>query len=354
MSKYFDFIIVGQGLAGSMMAFRLHEAGYRCLVIDETSGATASRQATGLINPITGRRFVKSWLTDELMAEARVLYEAMERKFGKKLLKNTSIKKIVASVEQLNDLEAKLNEKEYSEYLGEKIEYADPKMLHNPHGTIEIKKVMQVAIVDLQNCIENLLSEEGMLLKSVFDFESLVVKNDGFEYLEFSCNKLIFCEGFNVFNNKFFNYLPNRVSKGEALVIECKELAETQIISGACNITPIGNHVFYAGATYDWSDNTMQATEAKKIELEAKINETIALPFTILQHKVGVRPTVLDRRPLLGEHPLHKNMFIFNGFGTKGLSLCPYFSLQFVNYLLEKETIHPEVDIKRFESKYYA
>jgi len=289
-----------------------------------------------------------------LIAEAKTLYQAMEAKFGKNLLKQTTIKKIVASIEQLNDLEAKLNEAEYSEYLGEKIEFTDPEMLHNPHGTIEIKKVLQVAIVELLNCIENWLNEEEILLKSVFDFETLRLNKTGFEYEEFSSDKIIFCEGFNVNGNKFFNYLPNRVSKGEALVIECKKLAETNIISGACNISPIGNHNFYAGATYDWNDNTLEATEAKKRDLMAKIKETIALPFAILQHKVGVRPTVLDRRPLLGEHPLHKNMFIFNGFGTKGLSLCPYFSLQFVNYLQEKGTIHPEVDIKRFESKYYA
>lgn len=354
MKLHYDYLIVGQGLAGNMMAYRLTEAGFSCLIVDETSGATASRQATGLINPITGRRFVKSWLTDELIAESIKTYGELGEKFGQNFFRHTTITKIIASVEQLNDLAAKQNDPEYAAFLGKGIEKYDDALLLNPYGTISIENVLQVAIEKLLDSFKNYWQNLEILVNEKFDFDEFKVADDGFRYKDFSFSKVIFCEGFQAYENPFFNYLPLRHTKGEALVIKCPGLNIDNIVGGTCNITPMGDNVYYAGASYDWNDKTLNPTKARRDDLTEKIKETLALPFEIIQHKAGVRPTVIDRRPLLGEHPKYKNMYIFNGFGTKGLSLAPYFSLQFIDFLKGKEKIHPEADIKRFEQKHYV
>jgi glycine/D-amino acid oxidase-like deaminating enzyme len=178
-------------------------------------------------------------------------------------------------------------------------------------------------------------------------------ENDLWKYKNIAAENIIFCEGFSTRSNPYFNYLPLRQTKGEALIFESNELPENKIIGGVCNITPLGNHQFYAGATYDWDDIDLAPTEKKKTALIQKIEQTIKIPFKIIDHKAGIRPTVIDRRPLIGSHPKHKKMFIFNGLGTKGLSLAPYFANHFIDCLAMNTALHTEVDIKRFESKYY-
>ena len=53
-----DYLIIGQGLAGSLLAWELIQR--RCsVVVVDNGNENASQIAAGLINPITGMRFVK-------------------------------------------------------------------------------------------------------------------------------------------------------------------------------------------------------------------------------------------------------------------------------------------------------
>ncbi|HBA65740.1 MAG TPA: FAD-dependent oxidoreductase, partial [Methylococcaceae bacterium] len=54
-----DFLIVGQGLAGSLLAFELIQRNAQVMVVDD-GRENASEVAAGLINPVTGIRLVKS------------------------------------------------------------------------------------------------------------------------------------------------------------------------------------------------------------------------------------------------------------------------------------------------------
>ncbi|MCW3075505.1 MAG: dependent oxidoreductase [Bacteroidetes bacterium] len=74
----------------------------------------------------------------------------------------------------------------------------------------------------------------------------------------------------------------------------------------------------------------------------------ISSEYQILKHEAGVRPSSKDRRPIVGPHPLHSNMHVFNGLGTKGVMLAPYFANNFVLFYLQKQPLNPEINIKRF------
>jgi glycine oxidase len=354
MNYKVDYLIIGQGLAGSILAYKLIEAGFSTIIIDETSGKTASRQATGIINPITGRRFVKSWMTNELTQCARKTYAELEKLMQTSLATETKITKIIASVEQLNDITSKFNDPEYREYLGNKIIHLDNEKFINPHGAVEILNVLQIKIESLLDGFKDYFNKKELLINEVFDYDSLIVNHNSLEYKNISAKNIVFCEGFMTQLNPFFRFLPLQTTKGEALIIHCPDLPEDSVIGGSCNITPIGNHTFYAGATYSWNDQTLDPTENKKNDLIAKLSETILCHYTIKGHKAGVRPTVVDRRPLAGVHPAHSNMFIFNGFGTKGLSLAPYFAEEFVAYLKGEKQLNHEINITRFERKKYV
>jgi glycine oxidase len=354
MKQHYDYIIVGQGLAGSMLAFELMKRNKSLLIIDETSGATASRQATGIINPVTGRKFVKSWMADTLIPFAIEKYSELGSLFQKELFKHTSILKIIANVEQLNDIEAKIGSDGYSAYLDSAIKKCDENIFHNPYGSIRIHHVLQINIALLLDCMLEMFIKKEVLVKEIFDFEKLTISSGKVEYKNIEADRIIFCEGYLGKSNPFFSYLPLQSTKGEALIIEAPMLPQDSIVGGVCNITPIGNQRFYAGATYAWGDYNPAPTTAKKDELTKKISETLSCSFKVLEHKAGIRPAVSDRRPLAGTHPEHSHLFIFNGFGTKGLSLAPYFACEFAGFLEGQQSLHPEIDIKRFEKKHYA
>lgn len=352
MQQKTKYLIVGQGLAGSILAYFLDKAQIDFLIIDKTSGATASRQATGLINPVTGRRLVKSWMIEELLPFAKETYTNIQNQLSGDLFKETSILKFISSIEQLNDVSSKIIDHQYSEYLSD-IQKVDENLFHNELGAFQTLKVLQININNLLDQLLDFFKEKNKILNEKLDCFFLQKDKEKWRYKNIEAENIIFCEGFNTINNPYFKYLPIRQTKGEALIFESKALPQDKIIGGFCNITPLGNHQFYAGATYDWDDIDLNPTEKKKKIILQKIEQTIKVSFKIIDHKAGIRPTVIDRRPLIGQHPKHKNLFIFNGLGTKGLSLAPYFAHHFVEYIKNKTPLNTEVDIKRFEEKYY-
>ena len=111
---------------------------------------------------------------------------------------------------------------------------------------------------------------------------------------------------------------------------------------------PIGNHLFKVGATYEWNDLNDLSTEKAKQELITKINAVVSSPYKIISHEAGLRPSVVDRRPEIGPHPLYKHFYVFNGLGTKAVMIAPFFAKQFVDYLQNKALIDADVNSNRF------
>jgi len=73
----------------------------------------------------------------------------------------------------------------------------------------------------------------------------------------------------------------------------------------------------------------------------------------VVNQLAGIRPTVTDRRPLVGQHPKYKNLYVLNGFGSRGVLIAPFASLQLLNSIETGSTIHSEMDISRFTKKHF-
>ncbi|MCS6819852.1 MAG: FAD-dependent oxidoreductase, partial [Chitinophagales bacterium] len=138
--------------------------------------------------------------------------------------------------------------------------------------------------------------------------------------------------------------------KGEALKIIPKNYSIRDHIWGSANIFPLdeAGKIFYAGSTYEWNFKDEFPTQEKREELINKIRKTIFSTFEIVEHVSGVRPAMADRRPVMGLIP-ESRIGLFNGFGTKGFSLAPYFSKVFCGYLAESNSLPDSVNLKRFQ-----
>src|SRR5699024_10356557 len=145
--------------------------------------------------------------------------------------------------------------------------------------------------------------------KEKFDYLKVEIKNDRGVYGTVEAKYIVFCEGVGLKENIFFNRLPLIGNKGEYLIVEIPLLKIDKIIKSSFALIPLGNHLYKFGASYELEFDSWNADEKAKAFLISKLEELIQQPYKIIDVQVGVRPTVRDRRPLLGQHPDSKNMF---------------------------------------------
>src|SRR6476619_5861711 len=79
--KKVDYIIIGQEINADKLSNEFSKAGLSFAVMDDGNPSASSRVAAGMINPVTGRRIVKTWMIDTLLPFAFETY----KEFGKAL-----------------------------------------------------------------------------------------------------------------------------------------------------------------------------------------------------------------------------------------------------------------------------
>lgn len=346
-----DFIIVGQGIAGSVLALTLMKANYSVLVIDEPSLSSCSRVAAGIWNPIVFKRLTQSWLATEVVPELMAFYKEASDLFGVQLINERAIIKPFTEQQEKNLWIKKAESNQ---------EFLDPEISHglklSAQDTLDdYSRVLQAGNLDVKLFLEKTqeyLLQHDSYLAGRFDYRELQYDGVNAYYKQFLTRHVIFCEGHLLGKNPFFDFIPLKPAKGEVLTIRCEGLLlERDILNKGIFILPLGNHAYKVGATYDWDDLSDTPTEAAKETLIHKLKAVISVPFEVIDHEAGVRPAVIDRRPVVGTHPVYHNHHIFNGFGTKAVMLAPFFARQFAEHFKNGKALHPEADPVRFYKK---
>ena len=347
--NHYDFLIVGQGIAGSTLALTLIKYGYSVCIVDDSNLSTCSSVAAGIWNPIVFKRLVKSWKADDIIPVLINFYKDCEITFNTSLITDRNILKVI-SEKQEEDYWLK-TAKSDNTYLADEI-FLNLK-LSNQEIIASYSKVVQAGnlnVVEFLAQTKKYITEHHHFLNEVFDFSEFKNLNTHIEYKSIIANQIVFCEGHLISKNPLFNWIPTKPAKGEVITIKCSELQlKNDILNKGIFILPLGNHLFKIGATYRWEDlNDLPTTDAL-IELETKLKLVLQLPYEIIKHEAGIRPSVIDRRPVVGMHPDYKNLFVFNGFGTKAVMLAPYFAKQLVDSIKNQSKVDDEVNPIRFK-----
>ena len=346
-SNHYDIIIVGQGICGTVLSSSLILQGQKVLVIDDGSNKAASKIASGVINPVTGRRIVKTWQIDAVMPAAVRIYQALEKKLDTSIVKQCNIINFHAS-EQM--------QKAFEDRIAEDPAYLSTQPLPNkiaaafeaPFGHTVIDPCWLINVENLLHHWRQYLIEKNALLEDVFDFKKLDCKADHIIYDKYTTNKIIFCEGAKGQDNPYFKQLPFAPNKGEALLVKINDLDNQFIYKKAVSIVPWKDSIFWVGSNYEWDNYNDDPSPSFKEKTMAALNEWLQLPYEVVDHIAAVRPANTQRRPFVGMHPTFKNMGIFNGMGTKGCSLAPYFAEQMTEHILHHTPIDNEATIDRF------
>jgi glycine oxidase len=334
-----DVIIVGQGICGSLLSWSLLKKGLSVRVYDADASHSATYAASGIINPITGKRFVKSWMVDDLLPAAEKMYQDISQTIDREFYQKFPIYKLLESVKEQNDLSARATEPGYASYFpNSDIHYLDKRKVKNEFGSFVIGSGGKMDTVLFIKSYRKFLKEKNLLVEEAYSHEQALTSN----------SKVIFCNGFKAAKTGFFTSLPWQIVKGEYLLVRIMDFYPDSIISGDTTISPTDQpDIYYAGATYQWHYETEAPTEQYKNEVIESLHKMLYVPFEVVGHGAGIRPSAKYRRPFIGFHPQHEHMGIFNGMGTKGISLAPYFAEQFAEHIANGTELLAEVNVQK-------
>lgn len=341
-----DFLIIGQGLAGTALGYRLEQEGRQILLIDQPSNNQSSRVAAGLYNPVTGRKMVKSWMAESLFPEIEPFYTKLEQECGRKFLVQKSIYRPFLSVEEQNEWMGHSSDPSIGMFVSRIFTESQYPEMRDPFGGVLLRMSGWLDINELLDGMSGYFG--GRLMQENFDENMLQKVGNGWRYKEVLAKNIIYCNGLGASKSRFFSYLPFAPVKGEILEVE-QDFDPDFIANRGVFRVPLGNGVYRVGSTYTWHDLDVGATETAKNEILSKLLDLVRVPVdSVTSHKTGIRPATKDRKPFLGKHPKEESVYIFNGFGAKGVSLIPYFSNMMAGFLTKSEPIIAEVDIARY------
>lgn len=345
-----DFLIVGQGTAGTVLSYTLLQAGHSVLVIDEPKLNSSSRVAAGVINPVSGRRFTVAWLYDEIYPIARDTYRRMEQLLNIPVFVERDIYTVLPS-EQLRTafMERTQGLAYMEEPTPERVARYD-RWLDQPLGAAIVKGATAM-LSNLLPAWRAYLKEKNSLIETTLDVSRLIINDNGVQYGDISARYLIFCEGAAAATNSWFGNIPFLLNKGEVLHVHIPGFSTPDIIKRSVTLVPQGAETYWVGATFAWNYPDEGPTAEKRAFLESGLQQLLKVPYEVIGHVAAVRPSGTDRRPMMGMHPGYPSIGIFNGLGTKGTSLAPAMAAQLVAHILEDAPLWPDTDIKRFFNK---
>lgn len=331
-------------MAGTVLTHEISKKTSNFLVIDGEKH-TASFAAAGIVNPITGRNFIKSWLIDDLLPIAKKTYSELEKKLNITIINPLDIVRTVNSVKEENDWLARSIDSDYTSYLGELFESEHLNKWFNE--SCKYSKTIQGYQVNLQHLIltyrENLKAEQKYLCQQILS-EHIQSEADLISIKGIQSKNVIFCQGYQAFENPYSSNIAYKFSKGHSIIFSCN-LPSDFNYKDEFYITPLGNNHFWTGVGNEWNnlDPTIEPDKIKAIKdnIEAKLNQKIE----IVSIHSGIRPTMVRRKPLVDRHPIHPNIYFFNGLGTKGTSLAPYFAKMLIDLIFEGKQIPKDLKV---------
>ena len=345
--KEVDYLIVGCGLAGISFTEEVKQNNGSVLVFDNQS-QQSSTVAGGVYNPVVLKRFTAVWKVKEQLAIALPLYHKLETRLGVKLDYTTPVYRRFLSSEEQNDWFTASDKPNLGEYISTQLIKNSTSGIDADFGYGEVLESGRIDTAQLISAYKAELKLHGELEESAFQYQDLQITDSGFKYQNVKAKHLIFAEGYGILNNPYFNTLPMVGAKGELLVIHAPDLKMEFLLKASLFLIPLGDDLYKVGATYQWTDKTNAVTEAGKTELLAKLNTFLKCDFTVVEHLAGIRPTIKDRRPIVGVHPEYKNMYVLNGLGTRGVLIGPYVSKQLYNAIAHGEDLDSEINTQRF------
>jgi len=352
--KELDFLIVGQGLAGSLLAWHLHRQGLSVSITHDPEYSGASRVAGGMINPITGLRLALTENISQQLDAANNLYQQVAEFFDTPVFYSRKIARLFRNEQEQDWYRKRKSQSRFNDYLGDHFIMAtqDIPIKHDLGGFY----IRQGGYLDTVKCLDLLRQyfvSNNMAVERAVVHNELDINTDILQWQGLQARNVIFCEGARMLSNPWFNWLPLQALHGDILTLSGPEIHNNTILNFGHWLLPLQGNTYRYGATMHADHTDPAPVPAGRTQLLTELNSrTAGKPFTCLSHSAGVRPATRDRMPFIGVHPQYGQLFTFNGFGSKGSLTIPYYLQQFTRLLGQQESVDADCDIARYQDTY--
>ncbi len=324
-----DILIIGQGLAGTMLSYHLRKMDISHIVVDVPKEGAASRAAAGLINPIVVKRMVRTWRADEFHPYAHNVYTALQDELGVKFYYPMPLLKIFGSEDQVF-WNTQYNKENLSDYISLKPEEELPTAIKQTYGFGQIKHCARIDMATMLDAYRQSLLNDEQLIESEFNENDLIIGSESIQWKDIEAKKIIFCRGSFDAQSRFFKHLKWNNTKGELLHAKIDDLDLKSIVSKGVFVMPVGNGEFKIGATYSHRWDGLEPTHEKQVDLLNKWYKISDSELIIKKQLTGIRPTFNDRRPVAKFLENQPVIGIFNGLGSRGGLMAPKIAKEFV------------------------
>jgi glycine oxidase len=306
--------IVGQGLAGTAVAWALHRRGCPVVMFDDGAPTSASRVSAGLITPITGRRFTAEATAADIDA-ACAFYEAAGRALGIDILTRNAAQRIIADAEEQEVWEKRRTTPTMAAHIVAQELRLNPAHVSMTHGAF----AMRAARLEAAPYLAASRDHFGVVDARLDGATDIRITPNGVRVLGQPCRAVVIATGWTPDPNPLFPDLAISGSRGDILTVEMPELDLPGTLHKGIWIAPTrtAGH-FRVGATFAWDRLTDGPLPQARAELERRLAETVRVPFKVVDHAAGVRPVARGRGVVMRPGPLAANVIAFNGFGAKG------------------------------------
>lgn len=345
-------LIIGNGIAGAMVAWFARQKNLDFTILDESSLDTASRVSSGLINPVTGRYFAKSWRIDELLPFARNTYLDIQEHQKSLILKETYICRQLYSLSQENEWASRMQQDRFENYIS--LWKGAPPLPLNEKG-VSAGRIDHVLQVNKERMLDSFCREykrDGIFSDNPLVYDMIRQASDGWIYQDCKYDALVFCEGHKIRVNPFFSWVPIEPTKGEVIMVQLEGPPADGILKHHCFVIPWEDGTYWVGSNYEKEPSDPTPDPEQQTALEGRLIRSIGSDYKVIQRRAGIRPASRDRRPILGQHPEWKGIYLLNGLGTKGTLLGPYFASQLISHIVDGAPLDDEVNVSRWYPLY--
>lgn len=342
----FKFVVIGGGLSGCSLALELLMRGEKVLLIHKAEDYTASNIAAGLINPIVPKTIKKTWNIDTIFPLIPIYYHQLEEILGQKIYFEYPCIQVHTHADDLVQWKKKWTDEDMKTIVSEQKSWQEPGI----HASLAFSKVNHTARVDVQamcRSIIEIFQSKNQFLSEKFNFDDFDPENN--QYNGIRAEHFVFCEGAGVLSNPYFQQIPHIPVAGDILLCDIHGLEHTDVIYKKQQwLIPDSHGHYFAGSNYHPGSMSAAPNQEDATQILENIQKWCSADIRMIKHLRGVRPTVQDRRPLLGKSLLSSNVHIYNGMGSKGCSLIAWLTPIMADYLIEGKVVPAETNVQRF------
>lgn len=359
-------LIVGAGIAGSTLALELSALNHSVTLFDNLAPNSSSRIAAGLLNPIVPKGVKKTWNCDNIYPNVFEYYQNWAKFLGSNFIHSYKFLNIHANAGEQLEWDKRVSQPEMQDWIMKAMPQEHALIDENSQATW-VNHCGRLDVAAFLIACEDHFESKNQFIRAEFDYFKLKIELQDQSKLytypisdignnscidNTSFDAIVFCEGVGILQNPWFNDLFFDPTGGDILKVKIPNFNNQNcIVKQKQWLVPTGElDTYLVGSNFHKQNlsTTPQVSDASFLLNRAK--EISKCEVELIDHKRGVRPTVQNRRPYLGEHHAENGMYVFNGLGAKGSSLCSWLSPMMAKHIHNKSPLNDEVNIARFSS----